>query len=237
MQPLHDASLWTPERLQGRGWSDEQRAFHVARRRMLESQLLPAGIRDEQVLAAMAKMPRHIFVEHGLWEQAYSDRPLNIGEGQTISQPVTVGLMTQALKLRGAERVLEIGTGCGYQAAILCELGVQLYSIERHARLSHRARKHLYSLGFTNFQLRIGDGSIGWAEHAPFDAITCAASGPHVPEELLAQLADGGRLVVPVGNRDQQTLLCITKHGEQYVQDVLSACRFVPLIGSSGWDE
>lgn len=223
-------------RYQKAGLSQQQQAYHVARRRMVERQLV--GIRDKRVLDAMAKIPRHLFVEEGLWDQAYGDCPLPIGEGQTISQPRMVALMTAALALRGQERVLEIGTGCGYQTAIVCELAREVYSIERLAGLSHRARRHLYDLGCMNFQLRIGDGTLGWPEAAPFDVMLVTAGGPRVPEPLLAQLSpDGGRLVIPIGSETAQDLVRIVRRGDQYTQEHLTGCRFVKLIGAAGWEK
>lgn len=216
------------------GLSEEQQAFHLARRRMVEEQLTP-DIRDPRVLAAMAKIPRHLFVEEGLWNQAYSDRPLPIGEGQTISQPKIVALMTEALQLTGTETVLEIGTGCGYQTAILCELAAKVFSIERIASLSHKARRRLYELGRVNFQLRVGDGSRGWPEGAPFAAIIVTAGSPSVPQSLLQQLVDGGRLVIPVGTEEDQVLCRVTRHGDRCTEERLTACRFVKLLGAEGW--
>jgi protein-L-isoaspartate(D-aspartate) O-methyltransferase len=216
------------------GLTAAQQDFHLARRRMVESQLAP-DVRDLRVLDAMAKVPRHLFVEEGLWDQAYSDRPLPIGEGQTISQPKIVATMTAALGLKGGERILEIGTGCGYQTAVLCELGCEVFSIERIAALSHRARRRLYELGFIRFQLRVGDGTLGWAESAPFDCILVTAGAPVVPEALREQLADGGRLLVPVGGTSEQRLLAIRRMGQEYREVELHGCRFVKLIGAQGW--
>ncbi len=217
------------------GLSAAQQAYHPARRRMVEEQLRPE-ITDERVLAAMAKIPRHQFVEEGLWNQAYSDRPLSIGDGQTISQPRIVAAMTQALRLTGTEKVLEIGTGCGYQTAVLCELAAHVHSIERITRLSNRARRNLYELGYMKFSLRIGDGTIGWPEAAPFDAIIVTAGGPTVPPSLREQLAVGGRLLIPVGDEDTQSLLQITRRdATTYDETRLAGCRFVKLIGEQGW--
>ncbi|MBI4238153.1 MAG: protein-L-isoaspartate(D-aspartate) O-methyltransferase [Deltaproteobacteria bacterium] len=217
------------------GLSARQQGLHVARRRMVREQLERRGVRDPRVLSVIGKVPRHLFVEEGLWDQAYSDRPLTIGEGQTISQPFIVGYMTAQLRLTGTERVLEIGTGCGYQTAVLCSLAREVYSIERIATLSHRARRVLYDLGLVNFSLRIGDGTVGWPEAAPFDAIIVTAGGPEIPQAFLAQLADGGRLVIPVGSTEAQTLLRVTRKGAQFTQDTLTDCRFVKLVGAYGW--
>ncbi|MBI4365634.1 MAG: protein-L-isoaspartate(D-aspartate) O-methyltransferase [Deltaproteobacteria bacterium] len=202
---------------------------------MVEEQLRAGGIRDERVLAAMGKVPRHAFVEEALRGRAYGDYPLSIGEGQTISQPLMVALMTEVLRLHGTEKVLEIGTGCGYQTAILCELAREVYSVERIARLSHRARRVLYDLGYLRFRLRIGDGSTGWPEAAPFDRIIVTAAGPSVPPAYLEQLTPEGRLVIPVGGGDQQILKLVYRTGDRTVEEALGACRFVRLIGEYGW--
>lgn len=204
---------------------------------MVAEQLIPGGVSDARVLTAMAKVPRHLFVQDGMTAQAYSDHPLHIGEGQTISQPVIVGVMTQALELRGNEKVLDIGTGSGYQLAILCELAREVYSIERIAKLSHRARRVLYDVGYINFKLRIGDGTLGWPEAAPFNAILVAAGGPDIPQAYLEQLADGGRLVIPVGGEETQQLVVVVRRGNSFEKRVISGCRFVKLIGEQGWSE
>ncbi|MBI2343300.1 MAG: protein-L-isoaspartate(D-aspartate) O-methyltransferase [Deltaproteobacteria bacterium] len=222
------------QRYQKTGLSETQQDYHIARRRMVQEQLR-AETTDRRVLDAMAKIPRHLFVEEGLWGQAYSDRPLSIGEGQTISQPRIVAMMTAALQLMGDEKVLEIGTGCGYQTAVLCECAREVYSIERIGSLSHRARRRLYEIGDVRFHLRIGDGTVGWPEHAPFDAIIVTAGAPAVPDALVQQLADGGRLVIPVGGECQQQLLRMTRRGRDVVTERLTACRFVKLIGEAGW--
>jgi protein-L-isoaspartate(D-aspartate) O-methyltransferase len=167
--------------------------------------------------------------------QAYEDRPLPIGLGQTISQPLIVAMMTEALALEGSERVLEIGTGSGYQAAILAELAKEVYTIERVRELSIQARKVLYRLGFDNIKLKIGDGTLGWPEEAPYDRIIVTAGAPHVPEELMKQLADGGRLVIPVGGEDVQHLDVVIRKGAEFHTRSITACRFVKLVGKSGW--
>ncbi|MBI2346610.1 MAG: protein-L-isoaspartate(D-aspartate) O-methyltransferase [Deltaproteobacteria bacterium] len=202
---------------------------------MVEVHLRGGGVRDERVLAAMGKVPRHLFVEEALREQAYGDYPLNIGEGQTISQPLMVAIMTEALQLAAGEKVLEVGTGSGYQTAILCELASEVYSIERIATLSHRARRILYDCGYIRFQLRIGDGSRGWPEAAPFDAIIVTAAGPALPPVLLKQLAEGGRLVMPIGTEDAQELRRVRRQQGKFPEETLGACRFVKLIGEYGW--
>jgi protein-L-isoaspartate(D-aspartate) O-methyltransferase len=207
---------------------------------MLETQLMARGINNAGVLKAMESVPRHLFVDEGLIAQAYSDNPLPIGERQTISQPYIVALMTQALELKSKDRVLEIGTGSGYQAAILAQLADRVFSIERIAALASRARKILDHLNYYNVAIRVGDGSYGWKEESPFDAIITTAAAPGVPRYLVDQLVVGGRLIVPVGGRDIQTLYKWTRLSED-VNDIkkedLGGCRFVSLIGESGWKE
>lgn len=214
--------------------------YRKQRTRMVESQIRARSVSDPRVLKIMETMPRHLFVDEGLIDQAYSDNPLPIGEKQTISQPYIVALMTEALELKGRERVLEIGTGSGYQTAILSKLADRVFSIERVAALASRARKILDMLNCYNVAIRIGDGSYGWKEEAPFDAIITTAAAPRVPQYLLEQLAPGGRLVVPVGSRDIQTLYRLVRSAEN-PDDVktedLGGCRFVSLIGESGWKE
>lgn len=209
--------------------------YTVARRRMIERQLVSRGISDERVLAAMMKIPRHLFVDPGLMDQAYGDNPLGIGEGQTISQPYIVALMTQALDLKGHEKVLEIGSGCGYQTAILAELAGQVYTIERLKELGFMARRNLKNLGCRNIVIRIGDGSRGWEDAAPFDAILIAAGSPEIPKPLLAQLVEGGKMVVPVGTEEEQSLMRVTRRGVKSDVEDLGACRFVKLVGEYGW--
>jgi protein-L-isoaspartate(D-aspartate) O-methyltransferase len=189
-------------------------------------------------LKAMEKIPRHLFVDEGLQDQAYADNPLPIGERQTISQPYIVALMTEALELTGHEKVLEIGTGSGYQAAMLAELADRVFSIERIASLADRARKVLDSLGYYNVLIRVGDGTYGWKEESPFDAIIVTAGAPHVPKTLFDQLTIGGRLIVPTGDRQTQKLLKITRTSEDLdkaEKKDLGGCRFVNLIGEYGW--
>lgn len=216
------------------GLTTEQNSYYISRKRMVEEQLMPE-IKDVRVLEAMSKVPRHKFVPEALIDQAYNDHPLNIGEGQTISQPLIVAMMTEALKLTGKEKVLELGTGSGYQAAVLCELSKHVYSIERLPALSNRARRVLYDIGYVNFSLRIGDGTIGWPEAAPFDAIIVTAGSPSIPKNLCEQLGPGGRLVLPVGGEESQVLKRITKEGGGFKEESLSGCRFVKLIGEYGW--
>jgi protein-L-isoaspartate(D-aspartate) O-methyltransferase len=211
--------------------------FAAARDRMVQTQLVARGIRDPKVLYAMRKVPRHLFVEEALRNQAYGDFPLPIGEQQTISQPYIVAFMTEALELRGEEKVLEIGTGCGYQAAILAELAPEVFSIERIHLLASQARRHLESLRYFNVKIKVGDGTLGWPEEAPFDAIIVTAAAPGIPRPLLDQLAMGGRLVIPVGDRFSQTLEVVYKTPEGLKHDYRGGCRFVKLIGSYGWDK
>ena len=205
---------------------------------MINSHLMARGITDERVLKTMATVPRHLFVDEGIQDQAYSDKPLPIGSRQTISQPYIVGLMTEALELKGTEKVLEIGTGCGYQTAILAELADRVFSIERIASLAFRAQKTLDSLHYYNILIRAGDGTYGWSEESPFDAIIATAGAPKIPETLKEQLAVGGKLVIPIGSQSSQTLLKITrmskKTDDMEIED-LCGCRFVDLIGEYGW--
>ena len=211
--------------------------FEISRRRMVDAQLIRRGITDPLVIEAMLRVPRHIFVEEAMAAQAYSDTSLPIGEKQTISQPYMVALMTELLQLTSRERVLEIGTGSGYQAAILATLTDRVYTIERMRPLALRARKALDSLGLLNVNLKIGDGSDGWESEAPFDAIIVTAGAPEVPQRLFEQLRPGGRLVIPVGSQAEQALIRVTKGGDGTgVQEEFAVCRFVKLIGKHGWD-
>jgi protein-L-isoaspartate(D-aspartate) O-methyltransferase len=213
--------------------------FEIARKRMVQEQIIARGVNDRRVIDAMMKIPRHIFVQEAFAAQAYSDTPLPIGEKQTISQPYMVALMTELLALIGSEKVLEIGTGSGYQTAILATLAERVCTAERIRPLAMRARKCLDSLGLFNVMLRINDSEgspIGWDEEAPFDAILVTAGAPEVPTVLTDQLAIGGRLVIPVGNEVEQRLLRIVKDADGTLQTEASVgCRFVPLIGRQGW--
>ncbi len=211
--------------------------FAVARRRMVEEQIGARGIKDPALLEAFRQVPRHLFVDEALWGQAYNDHPLSIGQGQTISQPYMVALMTDALGLTGSEKVLEIGTGSGYQTAILARLADWVYSIERLPRLSHRAQAVLEQLKIFNVNLLVGDGTKGWPPEAPYQAIMVTAGGPRVPRPLLEQLDQGGRLVVPVGDRRLQTLVRVTRRGDDFVREDLGGCRFVDLVGEHGWKD
>lgn len=203
---------------------------------LIEFELRPSGITDERVLSAMRKVKRHKFIPETLRDRAYGNYPLPIGENQTISQPYIVGLMTQALEIRKTDKVLEIGTGSGYQAAILAELAEIVYTIERLDTLSTKARTNLYSQGYDNIFLIVGDGTLGLPEYAPYDKIIVTAAAPKATETLLSQLNNGGKMVVPVGNRSIQDLKLIEKalNGRIYRKS-LGGCRFVPLIGKEGW--
>ena len=203
---------------------------------MVEEQIISRGIKDAKLIAAMKKIPRHLFVEEALQSQAYSDHPLPIGEKQTISQPYMVALMTEALLLTGKENVLEIGTGSGYQAAILAELSEKVFSVERIRSLAIGARKLLYELGYFNVEIKIFDGTFGWIEESPFDAIMVTAGSPDIPQPLIDQLTVGGRLVIPVGEALVQDLFRVTKTGEGVKKEDLGGCRFVKLIGKYGWE-
>jgi len=211
--------------------------YRFARERMVRNQLIPRGITDKGVLKAMGKIQRHLFMEEALEGEAYNDHPLPIGHKQTISQPYIVALMTQALELKGNEKILEIGTGSGYQTAILAELSSRVYTIERIRALMEKARHILQELGYTNIMFKSYDGTLGWEEFAPYDAIIITAGAPSVPEPLLGQLADGGRMVVPVGDRFSQELIKITRRKDVYDRKSLGGCRFVDLIGAHGWKE
>jgi len=203
---------------------------------MVEQQLVERGISDARVIAAMARVERHRFVEEALWARAYEDRALPIGLRQTISQPFMVGLMTQSLELKGNERVLEIGTGSGYQTAVLAELAASVFSIERISSLAATAREVLDTLGYHNIAVRVADGTLGWTEEAPFDAILVTAGGPRVPRPLVAQLRDGGRLVFPIGEEELQTLVRIRKDSDRLREEYFGDCRFVKLVGRYGWE-
>jgi protein-L-isoaspartate(D-aspartate) O-methyltransferase len=211
--------------------------FIEERRQMVEVQLRGRGIRDERVLEAMGRVPRHLFVPRAARAKAYEDKPLPIDCGQTISQPYMVAIMTELLELRPTDRVLELGTGSGYQAAILTELASTVLTIERHGPLAESARARLSALGHDNVQVECGDGSLGYSLDAPYDGIIVTAGAPDIPGALVAQLAPRGRLVCPVGSREAQTLVQITRRGEGTVEKKGTACMFVPLIGERGWAE
>lgn len=209
--------------------------FQNLRDLMVDTQLIPRGIKDERVLKVMRKVPRHLFIDESEWFRAYDDMALPIGEGQTISQPYMVAIMTELLELKGDEKVLEIGTGSGYQAAILCELSREVYSIERVQTLSERASNVLRSLGYENIHLRVGDGTLGWPEEAPFDKMIITAACPEIPEPLIDQLSEGGMIVAPVGERFSQVLLRMRKGKGKFIEEYHTPCVFVPLIGKYGW--
>jgi len=209
-----------------------------ARRQMVITQLARRGVRDARVLDAMGSVPREAFVGAGLEELAYHDNPLPIGEGQTISQPYIVAAMTEAAKLLPTDRVLEVGAGSGYGAAILSRVAGQIFSVERHDCLTVAARRRCQTLGYDNITFKTADGSVGWLEEAPFDAILVAAGVLQPPKTLKRQLTTGGRLIIPVGDADEQRLLRIRRLGEQeFEEDDLGGVRFVPLIGAEGWPE
>jgi protein-L-isoaspartate(D-aspartate) O-methyltransferase len=224
----------TNERPKGGSGEDE---FAVQRVEMIERQLRRRGVHDSDALAAMAAVRREEFVPKEFRPRAYEDAPLPIGEGQTISQPYIVAAMTVALRLTGNERVLEIGTGCGYQAAILSRLVKIVFTIESRSALASSATARLERLGYENVHVHCGDGTMGLPELAPFDAILVAAGAPAVPEPLRAQLAEGGRMILPVGDAENQELLYLERRGNLFEARTLDACRFVPLIGHHGWKE
>jgi protein-L-isoaspartate(D-aspartate) O-methyltransferase len=204
--------------------------FHAERERMVRTQLAERGIREVRVLDAMSRVPRHEFVPETLRQEAYEDHPLPIGEGQTISQPYIVAAMLEHLALQTIDRVLEIGTGSGYVTALLSLLCAEVYSVERHAQLAALAESTLHRLGYRNMKIRVGDGSQGWPEYAPFDANLVSAATPEMPPALFAQLREGGRMVVPIGPASSQELQLIRKIGGEPAVRVLEGCRFVPLV-------
>jgi protein-L-isoaspartate(D-aspartate) O-methyltransferase len=212
-----------------------EEVFEPLRARMVEEQLRSRGIADERVLAAFARVPRHAFVPAEFARDAYADHPIPIGGGQTISQPYIVALMVSSLALHGHERVLEVGTGSGYQAAILSHLALEVYSVERLPDLLALAAQRLAALGSANVHLSAGNGSLGWPEFAPYEGIVVSAGAPDVPPPLVAQLAEGGRLVLPVGPQDSQTLTCLRRQGGSLIRRELAGCMFVPLLGRHGW--
>jgi protein-L-isoaspartate(D-aspartate) O-methyltransferase len=210
--------------------------FDALRKRMVETQLIARGIKDQRVLKAMLKVPRHLFIEEALRDRAYGDHALPIGEGQTISQPFMVAIMTEMLELTGNEKVLEIGTGSGYQAAILAELCAKVCTVERIGALGMRARKILDFLGYSNVAVRTFDGTYGWRDEAPFDGIIVTAASPDMPQPLFEQLKEGGRMVIPVGDRSLQTLTMVKKLPDGKMDVVRSiGCVFVPLLGAYGF--
>lgn len=204
---------------------------------MVDEQIVARGVKDGRVLTAMRKVPRHEFLPEGIRSMAYADNALPIGESQTMSQPYMVALMTELLELRGTERVLEIGTGSGYQAAVLAELCAKVYTIERIKTLADKARATLDRLGYSTVAIKVYDGTYGWKEMAPFDAIMVTAGAPDVPQTLVDQLKEGGRMAIPVGERYGQKLVIVTKTAEGVVTQKHIQCMFVPLIGNHGWKE
>jgi len=209
--------------------------FAVQRERMVEHQLRRRGIHDERILDAMLRVPRHKFVPPQFWHEAYDDHPLPIAEEQTISQPFIIAVSLQALALTGTESVLEVGTGSGYQTALLALLARQVYSIERHAVLANTAEGVLRDLQLNNVKITVGDGSRGWPEFAPYDGILVSAAAPTLPRSLIDQLADGGRMVIPVGSPEVQQLELLRKAVGSTTSEVIEGCRFVPLIGAEGF--
>jgi len=216
---------------------EEEAQYVTERWRMVEEQIAGRGIQDQRLLEAMRSVPRHCFVPAEYRHLAYADGPLPIGSGQTISQPYIVALMTQALQLSEEDRVLEIGTGSGYQAAILAHLAREVYTIERHKGLARGAIQTLERLGFSNVSVQIGDGSLGLPQFAPYQAIIVTAAAPRVPQTLLEQLDDGGRMIIPVGGQLGQYLEFWMRRGPRYTQDALVPVAFVPLRGKLGWEE
>lgn len=209
--------------------------FARARQQMQVTQLRARDVRDERVLAAMGNVPRHRFVPEQFQAQAYEDHPIPIGFGQTISQPYIVALMLEALAVQPKDTVLEVGTGSGYQTALLAELATRVYSIERHAGLAHQAESVLRSLGYTNAVVLVGDGSQGLPEYAPYDDIIVSAAAPRIPSSLFQQLAEGGRMVIPIGPANAQELQLVRKQEGKMIVSYLEGCRFVPLIGEEGY--
>jgi protein-L-isoaspartate(D-aspartate) O-methyltransferase len=214
---------------------DEDIDFAALRAEMVRKDIAARGIVDERVLDAMRRVPRERFVWQVDRSQACTDHPIRIGEGQTISQPYIVALMSQELGLTGEEKVLELGTGSGYQTAILADLARAVYTVERFESLSERARGLLSDLGYAGINYRVGDGTFGWPEEGPFDAIIVTAGAPRVPEALKEQLADGGRLIIPVGGEGYQDLMLVTREGESFAERVVCGCSFVKLVGAEGW--
>jgi protein-L-isoaspartate(D-aspartate) O-methyltransferase len=212
--------------------------YESERRAMIENQLRRRGIRDPRVLDAMFQVPRHEFVAPGLVSRAYEDRPLPIGESETISQPYIVAAMTEAVRVQPGDKALEVGAGSGYQAAILAHLGATVYALDRNPDLAEAARRRLARLDYAGIEVLCGDGTEGYAAAAPYQVImVSAASPPKIPQPLLDQLASGGRLVIPVGEREHQELHLVFKHGDEFATRMLDPCQFIPLIGKYGWPE
>ena len=210
-------------------------SYDEQRREMVEQQLRRRGIHDNRVLEAMLQVPRHEFVSEEFRAQAYEDHPLPIGKEQTISQPLIIAISLQALILSGSESVLEVGTGSGYQTALLARLARQVYSVERHPELAETAEGILRDLSYQNVQVSIRDGSQGWKEHSPYDAILVSAAAPSIPRSLVEQLAEAGRMVIPVGPPHAQELLFVRRSGATTTTETVDGCRFVPLVGAEGY--
>lgn len=211
-------------------------SYEASRARMVREQLIPQGITSQRVLDVMAQTPRHRFVQDALWSQAHGDFCLPIGAGQTISKPYVVARMTEALGLKGDESVLEIGTGCGYQTAVLASLASRVFSVERIKALHVQARQTLDKLHIINVLCTVDDGTLGWRQYAPYDAIIVTAGGPDIPQPLIDQLADPGRMVIPVGERENQQLIVLEKRDGEITRTPLDDVRFVSLIGDHGWE-
>ncbi len=210
--------------------------FKNKRKQMVENQIKNRGVTDELVLKAMLRVPRHLFVEEAMRETAYGDFPLPIGDGQTISQPYMVAVMTEKLELDENCKVLEIGTGSGYQTAVLAEISENVFTIERIAALEKKARVKLEKMGYTNIAFKIGDGTLGWSQFAPYDGILVTAGSPNIPRLLFSQLVEGGRMVIPIGNSFSQILTVVRKQNGEMVEESSFSCTFVPLIGREGWE-
>ena len=209
--------------------------YEILRKRMAEEQLIPRGIKNQRILDAFRKIERHKFIPEDLRSSSYADFPVPIGEGQTISQPYIVALMTECLSLTGQEKVLEIGTGSGYQTAILAELAKEVYSIERFERLAKSAEKIVNELGYTNIKIKVGDGTLGWEEEAPFDRIIITAASPRIPLPLTEQLKENGKLILPLGESFSQVLTLVEKKKDRLESIQVCGCVFVPLVGKYGW--
>jgi protein-L-isoaspartate(D-aspartate) O-methyltransferase len=209
--------------------------FDVLRRRMVDEQLEARGIKDPRVLEAFRRVPRHLFVPEDLRAKAYDDHPLDIGAGQTISQPYMVATMTQALVPRAGDRVLEVGTGSGYQTAILLAMGAEVYTVERLEELSRKAKETLEQAGFPGAHFRVGDGSLGWPEEAPFDRVIVTAAAPSMPVSLVEQLKEGGSMAIPVGEAREQDLMLVSREDGFVKKKKVCACVFVKLLGAEGW--
>lgn len=213
----------------------DDKRYESLRRKMVDEQLAGHGIRDERVLSAMGRIPRHLFVPESMADQAYEDHPVAIGQGQTISQPYMVACMSQALALQGGEKVLEVGSGSGYQTAVLKALNADVYTVERLPELSDRARENVERAGFSGVHYRVGDGSRGWTEEAPFDRVIVTAGAPTMPVSLVQQLREGGSMVIPVGGDERQELLLVRRGQGRVTRERICSCMFVKLLGDEGW--